>query len=124
MDNPKTMEELIQRMDSLAMDLEWKQDEFNAVLYLTHENGNTCYNMFGNGGAMVNALVMMMVKEDKFRKVMFAAHETYIDYVAKKAAPVFEPIIRQVEKAKDEMISHPVGAVVPCLFSTKLKPKN
>ena len=73
MEKPKTMEELIQRMDAIAMDFDWKQDEFNAVLYFTHENGATSYNMFGNGGAMVNALVMMMINEEKFRRVMYAA---------------------------------------------------
>ena len=124
MEKPKTMQELIHGMDDLAMNLDWKSEEFNAVLYLVYDENGTSYNMFGHGQALVTAFLHMMVTDERFRRIVSAANESYVNYMAKKAAPVFEPIIRQVEKIKKEMSVNPSAEAMPCLFSAKFKPKS
>lgn len=124
MEKPKTMQELIHGMDDLAMNLDWKPGEFNAVLYLVYDENGTSYNMFGHGQALVTAFLHMMVTDERFRRIVSAAHESYVNYMAKKAAPVFEPIIRQVDKTWKDMSSNQTGETVPCLLSAKFKPMN
>lgn len=124
MDNPKTMEELINGMDDLAMNLEWKADEFNAVVYFMHDKGNTYYNMFGNGNAMVNALLNMMLKDEKFRRVIFAANESYLSYMARHSAPKIEAIVKTIEDVHKSILNTSDAELMPCLFSAKFKPKS
>lgn len=124
MNPPKTMEELIKGIDALAMKFDWKPDDFSAVLYLMYENGNTCYNMFGNGCAMVNALLNMMIHDEKFRRVVFAAHESYVDYMSKKYEPTYKAIAEKIEKIQKDLLTPSGNAEVPCLYSAKFKPKS
>ena len=124
MEKPKTMEELIQGMDDLAMKLDWKPDDFSAVLYLMYENGNTCYNMFGNGCAMVNALLNMMIHDEKFKRVVFAAHESYVDYMSKKYVPQYDAIIKMMGNIKKDMSTPSGKADIPCLKNAEFKPKS
>ena len=113
------MEELIKGMDALAMELDWKSEEFNGVLYLMHDRGATAYNMFGHGRALSVALFQMMVQDERFRAVVSRAYDAYINYAAQKTAPSLKPLIEQLER-----LVTPIGGEVelaPCVHASKPK---
>lgn len=120
MEKPTTMQELIEGMDALAMELDWKAEEFNGVLYLMHDRGATAYNMFGHGRALSTALFQMMVQDERFRAVVIRAHDAYVEYSAHKVAPSLEPLIKQLEKLP-RVVDGGVAELAPCVCAVKPK---
>ena len=127
MDTPKTMEELIHEIDSLVKELEFGNGSSNAILYFTFDDSGVNYSIFGQRKSLVSAIAHIMVHDEKFRDIILAAYQIYIDYTAEKLKPALEPLIMQLDKFRKDLLDGHTKvseAKDVCVFSEKFKQRH
>lgn len=120
----KTMEELMQGIDSFVKDIDWDNGESKGVIYFAHNNGDSMCNAHGNCGAVISAIANMMICDKDIREVICSAYMAYVDYSAKNVAKVYGPLIKKMDEVMKEHFSSKPSVLAPCLVSAKFKRRN
>ncbi len=127
MDSSKTVEGLMQGIDSLAEGVDWDKDKPKGVIVFAYNDGDVMCNAYGQRASVISAIVSMMICEKDIGEVVCSAYKAYVSFTAKKFAKVYCPLIKQMDKmfrehreAKDMSVSE----LTECVFSDKLKPKS
>ena len=101
MDEHKTIQEMMQGIDSLTKSVEWSEDKKQSVAYFIFDGEKVMGNILGHSDCAAASIATAMISDNDFRDVICSAYKAYINHMAQKLAPALEPLIKgMVETSK------------------------
>ena len=127
MDNPKTIKDVMQGIDSLTQGVEWSEDKKQSIVYFVCDGEKVMSNVLGHSDCAATSIAIAMATHEDFRDIVCCAYQAYIRYMANKLAPAIEPIAKAFDKAIKDMQSNQSNQyqeIPTCVFSEKFKPRQ
>lgn len=124
MENPKTIEEVMQGIDSLTQGVEWRADKKQSIVYFICDGENVMSNVLGHSDCAATSIAIAMASHEDFRDIICCAYNAYINYTANKLAPTIGPIAKAFDKAIKDMQSNQSNQsqeIPICVFSEEFK---
>lgn len=96
MDEHKTIQEMMQGIDSLTKSVEWSEDKKQSVVYFIFDGEKVMSNILGHSDCAAASIATAMISDNDFRDVICSAYKAYINHMAQKLAPALEPLIKGI----------------------------
>jgi hypothetical protein len=122
MDNPKTIKDVMQGIDSLTRSVEWSEDNRQSIVYFIFDGENVMSNILGHSSCAAVSIVTAMISDNDFRDVVLTAYKAYINHIASELAPICDPLIKHIDKVKKDMMGNQDAELAPCVMSAKFTP--
>lgn len=103
---PQTFKEMMEAIESLIDQHEFNKDKKDSLLILSSDDEGSGCLIAGHSKEIAIALAMTMIKSERVKNIVFAAHEAYVRLTVRNSAPSLEPLMKGIDKMLKDMKSN------------------